>query len=615
MNNSRKYYLIACGTKDYDYKDYYPDLPSVENDLHRVDELFTRRFGYERILKDKLNINPTKQDITKEFANWLKERPDEDSIVVFYYSGHGEARIDTNGNEHYLMFKDTHPDTFRDSALPTKSLAHPLENDERKISQILYIIDTCNAQAGSIGITNFAENIIIKKSGKTKKLIHVCVIAASLERRDAYPNVFSETLEEILNQWNPQDTNGHIDIKQLVNKIDNKLKISSPNQTVNHRCASTNDQDYFLPFVPKDLQKWKEISSELVDKLWNILTKNHVNSLCLINSFLLANQRSEELAENEVELRQRLNSLATKPVSDQVCSLIAFSQWCINISEPMRNVISEPIWIEEIKNWQTETLECRLNADLAKINSYTYETTNEKFKSIAKSDQLRIQVQIVPKNDNEYWEGDNTGLSIKNKYLLNVNLRMRSKKHPLRHFARDIDVFIENIEGEISTIIKKVQSSLPPETKPEIEIFLPLTLLTKKTLEKIPYRCDGKEKSLGEVYVMFINSYERCFDNDFLDILGDMKTKKQALWNNDGQLGCENYYFGSVPSDGDEIVENFAIAVWSQEVNPPLDESEWKQWPQTIRTLRQEKREITLFWDDLYPKPSKDKLKSQWLER
>ena len=96
MNNSRKYYLIACGTKDYDNKDYYPDLPSVEDDLDRVVELFTKSFGYKRILEDKLNINPTKEDITQEFANWLKECSDEDSIVIFYYSGHGKAFRDTN---------------------------------------------------------------------------------------------------------------------------------------------------------------------------------------------------------------------------------------------------------------------------------------------------------------------------------------------------------------------------------------------------------------------------------------------------------------------------------------------------------------------------------------
>ena len=146
------HYLIACGTKDYTH---YHNLPSVENDLHRVVELFTRRFPYTRILEDKLNINPTREDITKEFTNWLKEHPDEDNIVVFYYSGHGEAR--RNPNEHYLALKATDPDTFRDSALPTKSLAHPLENNDRKISQILYIIDTCFAQAGSVNITHFVE--------------------------------------------------------------------------------------------------------------------------------------------------------------------------------------------------------------------------------------------------------------------------------------------------------------------------------------------------------------------------------------------------------------------------------------------------------------------------
>ena len=602
------YYLIACGTKDYAH---YDNLPSVEEDLDRVVKLFTKSFGYRRILEDKLNINPTREDIAKEFTNWLKNHPDEDNIVVFYYSGHGEACRNTN--DHYLVLKNTHPDTFRDTALPTKNLAHPLENNEKKISQILYIIDTCFAQTGSGNITHFVEQVT-PESEKRKKTIDVRVMAACRERQYAKENVFSKILKEAIEDWNPKDIHGHIAIEILIEKINGKI-LNYSYQTVNHSCSSSNGFGRFFPIIPRTLQEWGEKSSELIDELCNILKKDRDHSLYLINSFFLANQLSEKFALsskkltlNEKELRLRLNSLAKNPVSEQICYLIAYAEWCRENSKDFTN------WTQEIENWQREAIKYRPDADEDKINSYIYET-NEKFKSIINSDQLRIQIQIVPKQDNEYWDGYDTGYPSKNKYLLNVNLWMRSKEYPLRHFVRDIDVFVENIEDQILENIIKVRRNLPPETKPEVEIFLPLTLLTKKALEKIPYRYGSRKKPLGEVYVMFINSYERYFDNDFLDILGDMKTKKQALWENDGKLDGENYYSGLVPSDGDEIVDNFAIAVWSQEVNPPLDESEWKQWPQKIRTLRQQKREITLFWDDLYPKPSKDKLKSQWLER
>ena len=56
------------------------------------------------------------------------------------------------------------------------------------------------------------------------------------------------------------------------------------------------------------------------------------------------------------------------------------------------------------------------------------------------------------------------------------------------------------------------------------------------------------------------------------------------------------------------------IAVWSRNVNKPLVEgdegdikiSEWKDWPRKIQHLRQNRKdlEVTLFWDDLYSKPS-----------
>ena len=59
MDEEIKYYLIACGTKDYNA---FEQLPSVETDLELVNSLFTSGFGYERVLPS-LHLNPTTNDL------------------------------------------------------------------------------------------------------------------------------------------------------------------------------------------------------------------------------------------------------------------------------------------------------------------------------------------------------------------------------------------------------------------------------------------------------------------------------------------------------------------------------------------------------------------------
>ena len=62
-----------------------------------------------------------------------------------------------------------------------------------------------------------------------------------------------------------------------------------------------------------------------------------------------------------------------------------------------------------------------------------------------------------------------------------------------------------------------------------------------------------------------------------------------------------------------EMIElSLPIAVWSRVESQPLvldhdfQQAEWKEWPKKVNQYRKDNRqaEITLFWDDLYPKPS-----------
>jgi len=82
-------FLIAAGTATYDHLSDDEQLPSVNDDLRRIVDLFTTRLGYERVLPG-LGDNPTSDEIRRKLGDWLNDagRAASDRIV-FYYSGHG----------------------------------------------------------------------------------------------------------------------------------------------------------------------------------------------------------------------------------------------------------------------------------------------------------------------------------------------------------------------------------------------------------------------------------------------------------------------------------------------------------------------------------------------
>jgi hypothetical protein len=158
-------------------------------------------------------------------------------------------------------------------------------------------------------------------------------------------------------------------------------------------------------------------------------------------------------------------------------------------------------------------------------------------------------------------------------------------------------------------VIPEIFYYLPDRARLEIEFFLPFALL-KHSLEDIKFRT-GEGPSIGYEYPVFINSFDRYFDEDFREIRDKIEEIKRALWENNSDLDQKHYYIGTEPSiaDLEEIVESLPIAVWSRNANQPMTDndlkpSEWKNWPDKIKELRRNERKIALFWDDLYPKPA-----------
>ncbi|MUG93037.1 caspase family protein [Scytonema sp. UIC 10036] len=630
MHGKTRYYLIACGTSEYD--DNYNPLPSVNEDLKTVVEVFTQHFGYERVLED-LQSNPRAEELKRQFADWLQDKDRrETDIVIFYYSGHGDS---LPGDGHYLVMKDTIIDQIGTTVLLTKDLVRPLINKGVKISQILYIIDTCHSGSGAIDVTNFALNVIQQYQPVEKKTnIAVHAIAACRAKQTANEGVFSNALANAVKKL-CQDvglqTLGYINLDKLIEEI--KQNNTSEEQHVQYSIAGTETSAKFFPILPKTLQTWKENRYDFIEELLKFLRERLDDSLFLINSFLLSSKFIEEFVLDEPDLKEKLKDLSITPVSDGICPLIACSEWCRKRFSERGNYY-QPSLAQNIEEWQRQVIEYRTGVDLRKIQELVRNSFNQ-LKKYLKDSEIRLQIEIEPELDHD----NNTG-QLSGSLLLNMNLWVKSKDLPLARYAENVRLDLkknkQNTESESDSLYTCLQDIFPDliqkahyslhillkGVKLEIEFFLPLDYYNTP-IDKISVNDNRDFSKLGKLYRVFINSFERYFDEYFFRSSSDIDDKKDRLWksNNDSCEiefpGEDIFYIGTEPSLSElkTIEESIAIAVWSRNKSKPLVEgdeghikrAEWRDWRHKIHELRKQKEdlEITLFWDDLYPKPSR----------
>lgn len=596
MDEEIKYYLIACGTKDYNA---FEQLPSVETDLELVNSLFTSGFGYERVLPS-LHLNPTTNDLKKLFPDWLRdrERHGTKNILIFYYSGHGEY---CQGDRHYLILEDTNSDDIPSTALPTQDLVLPIKNNQVTISQVLYIIDTCYSQSGAGDIIKFVSDAIKQYEAVRGANIAIHVMAACRAKDTAIEGVLSRSLQQALDDIEAIDFyshSGYVDLGWLVHKMNQNV---DSNQRVNYSALGIETHAIFFPTYPKADQKWENQRFNLIEKLFNILNINSDNSLFLINSFLLVYEDPKSSSISNIEeLRGKLKDLSSKPVNKEICPLILFSEWC-----RLKLFKNETLDIaENIDTWKGEAVRYRDGVQLDTIKKYARELW-DKFNKIIELEG-RIQIVISPAIDKH----NNTGLQTEYFHVNTMFFVGINDKIKLWNIYKKEQVFmLEEMQNSFYQVIPEIFYYLPDRVRLEIEFFLPFALL-KHSLEDIKFRC-GEGPSIGYEYPVFINSFDRYFDEDFREIRDEIEEIKRALWENNSDLDQKDYYIGTEPSiaDLEDIVESLPIAVWSRNANQPmtdndLNPSEWRNWPDNIKELRRNKRKIALFWDDLYPKPS-----------
>jgi hypothetical protein len=373
------------------------------------------------------------------------------------------------------------------------------------------------------------------------------------------------------------------------------------NQRVNYSALGIETYARFFPTYPKADQKWENQRFNLIEKLFNILNINSDNSLFLINSFLLVYEDPKSSSISNIqELREKLKDLSSKPVNKEICPLILFSEWC-----RLKLFKNETLDIaENIDTWKGEAVRYRDGVQLDTIKKYARELWDKFNKNIEL--EGRIQIVISPAIDKH----NNTGLQteyfhVNTMFFVGINNKIKL----WNIYKKEQGFMLEEMQNSFYQVIPEMFYYLPNQSRLKIEFFLPFALL-KHSLEDIKFRC-GEGPSIGYEYPVFINSFDRYFDEDFREIRDKIEEIKRALWENNSDLNQKHYYIGTEPSiaDLEEIVESLPIAVWSRNANQPMTDndlkpSEWRNWPDNIKELRRNERKIALFWDDLYPKPS-----------
>ncbi|NES82894.1 MAG: caspase family protein [Moorea sp. SIO2B7] len=656
MAEKSRYYLIACGTSNYNDQDV-DNLDSVPTDLQRVVDLLTQKFGYEEALTD-LRLNPNKDDLIQQFSDWLQhEERCESDRVIFYYSGHGQY---CQGDRHYLLMKDTVLNQLPQRSLPTEDLVRPLNNPGVKIEQILYIIDTCFSQSGAGDIINYVSQAMNQhEQVKGGNNIDVHVIVACRAKQIAGEGLFSQALEKILLQnWTfseLQEDGRYINPSKLCEKVTQEIQFTNPNkfikQNVKYSTSGSETSPHFFPYLPKTWQTWEEKRHELVKKLLCILKKETEKSLYFVNSFILSRKLLEKFVLNEESLLKKLNEFSEQPVFQGVCPLIACSEWCrLRFDDKRHPRNYKPKLAQYIKDWQTEVCDYRKGIDLDKINQFIDNSFHE-FKQLLDKKALRLQIELEPELDKEYNTGELSGC-----FLVNMNLWIESDNCILAKYPETLRLEPEVIEPNggdksealltclkqndcLSNLVRIVRYSLSESLGKSVvnlalEFFMPCGYFNTP-VETICFNYGDRRKALGKEYPIFINSFERYFDEDYSEISDNINIKKRLLWGDikpqpnelsdddieelETELDietlleqCEAYdlYRGKSPSELvlKIIEEALPIAVWVRNDNQPLIKkiSEWKNWPKKIQDLRKHKKglEVTLFWDDLYSNPS-----------
>jgi hypothetical protein len=190
--NEIRRYIITIGCRAYDHPSIR-EIPGAVDDAREVAQCFSE-LGFEHVLPDLVS-NPTSDQVSRQLSEWCKapQRSSHDRLVL-YFSGHGELFDNRPDQQHRLLFRDAVPGGEHGS-WRCQDIAFRISPP---VSEILIVLDTCYAGAGSIDMVA-AFNWLLKSSLEKGGIYRYAVISASRPNERAQDRVFSKAFISTLN--------------------------------------------------------------------------------------------------------------------------------------------------------------------------------------------------------------------------------------------------------------------------------------------------------------------------------------------------------------------------------------------------------------------------------
>jgi hypothetical protein len=229
-------WAVVVGVNEYDDKMNYGTLKVCVKDAQAISKcLIDSGYSAERIrlLTDETNQLPTKSNIL-EALKAIANAANEEDLLVFYYSGHGD--IDLVENEPYLVAKDGRLMILPDTAVSVDRLKKIMEGSQARAKVI--ILDACHsgAKIPGKGPKKMSEDFIQRVFDKAEGL---AIIASCKQNEFSYEwhknsqSVFTHYLLDGLNGNADRDGKKFVTVQDINRHVSNGVRLWASQNNVN----------------------------------------------------------------------------------------------------------------------------------------------------------------------------------------------------------------------------------------------------------------------------------------------------------------------------------------------------------------------------------------------
>ena len=139
------YYAVIIAVERFEGNLSYNDTVCIDEDAQDMyDMLVSKENWDEENIKLLINENASKNSIKLSITDWLKNKTDENDVVLFFYSGHGWkmpiSKINC-GNAYIFSYNSSEPRFGEDEDISDKELDSWL--DSVKCGKMTVILDSC----------------------------------------------------------------------------------------------------------------------------------------------------------------------------------------------------------------------------------------------------------------------------------------------------------------------------------------------------------------------------------------------------------------------------------------------------------------------------------------